>query len=326
MNRGITVISRYRLLVFIYLTFNFSHKSMKKYMQWVVIPALLLVFMAPAGAQAYTTTYQTPAQQQQIAYLYALVAQLQAQLNAILASQVGVQSNYVAITSEDVADASNNSVQMSGTASLKQSGTARFWFEYGLTKDVSYSTESRSVTNGRAGSSVSFTFTAPDIDSSKTYYYRAVAEGADGRYAEGTLKSFTYSGVSHTSSNSNSDIPQVTAENATSIDTDSAKLAGRVDMNDYENGIAFLVYGESETRLDNVSDEDRYDAVSTYNYDLRKVLLSSNLDYDQSFTTSISGLHDDTKYFYRFCVQYSDSRDNDRLVCSDVENFYTDNN
>jgi phosphodiesterase/alkaline phosphatase D-like protein len=304
---------------------------MKKYMQWVVVPALFAVFMAPTGAQAYTTTYQTPAQQQQIAYLYALVAQLQAQLNAILAaqgqSQSGVATNYVAITSENVADASNDSVQFSGTASIKQSGTARFWFEYGTTKDVPYSTESRSVSNARTGNDVSFTFTAPDIDSAKTYYYRAVAQGADGRYAEGSLKSFTYSSVGgHSTSNSSSGIPQATADSASSITTYSAKISGRVDMNDYENGTAFLVYGESETRLDNVTDEYDFDSVSSYGYELRKVSLSTNLDSDRSFTASISGLHDDTKYFYRFCVQYEDAHGHDRLACSDVEHFYTDRN
>ena len=302
-------------------------------MQWVVIPALLVVFMAPAGAQAYTTTYQTPATQQQIAYLYALVAQLQAQLNALLAAQGqgGVQSNsnYVTITSESVSDASNDSVQMYGTADIKQSGTARFWFEYGPTQAVNYSTESRSV-NARTGSNVSFTFTAPDIDSSGTYYYRAVAEDTVGRYAEGTLKSFTYSSVgghsSSNSSNNNDDEPEVSNDDITSIDSDSARISGNVDMNDFEDGTAFLVYGEDESRVKDVEDEDRYSDVSTYSYELRKVLLSSSLDGDRDFTTTISGLHDDTEYFYRFCVQYENDDNDDRLVCSDVENFDTDNN
>jgi hypothetical protein len=304
---------------------------MKKYMQWVVIPALLVLLVAPAGAQAYTTTYQTPATQQQIAYLYALVAQLQVQLNALLAaqgqSQSGVQSNYIAITSESVSDASNDSVQMYGTATIKQSGTARFWFEYGPTQAVNYSTESRSVTNARTGSNVSFTFTAPDIDSSGTYYYRAVAEGADGRYAEGVLKSFTYSSVSgHSSSNSTNGEPDVSNDDVTSIDSDSARISGTVDMNDFENGTAFLVYGEDESRIEDVSDEDRYSSVSTYSYELRKVLLSSNLDSDRDFTTTISGLNDDTTYYYRFCVQFEDDDNDDRLICSDVEDFDTDNN
>lgn len=302
-------------------------------MQWVVIPALLVVLVTPAGAQAYTTTYQTPAQQQQIAYLYALVAQLQAQLNALLAAQgqTGVlsNSNYVTITSESVSDASNDAVQMYGTAEIKKSGTARFWFEYGPTQAVNYSTESRSVSNARAGSNVSFTFTAPDIDSSGTYYYRAVAEDASGRYAEGALKSFTYSSVGgHSSSNSsnNDDEPEVSNDDVTSVDSDSARISGRVDMNDFENGIAFLVYGEDESRVEDVADEDRYSDVSTYSYELRKVSLSTNLDSDRDFSTTISGLHDDTEYFYRFCVQYEDNDNDDRLVCSDVDNFDTDNN
>ena len=250
-------------------------------MQWVVISALIVTFVVPTSANAYVTTYQTPAQQQQIAHLYALVAQLQAQLNALLAvqAQTGTPSNYIAITSQNVSDASNNSVQLYGTALIKQSGTARFWFEYGLTRDVSYSTESREVSNARSGKTVSFNFTAPDIDSAKTYYYRAVAEDASGRFAEGALKSFTYTSAGgHSSSNNSSDEPEATTDDATNIDTDSAKLSGSIDMNDYENGLAFLVYGESESRVEDASDEDRYDEVSTYGSDLRKVVLSTNLD------------------------------------------------
>jgi hypothetical protein len=120
---------------------------MKKYMQWVVIPALFVAFMVPAGAhaQTYTTTsYQSTANQQQIAYLYALVAQLQAQLNALLAAGATSHSSYVTISSETVSDAKNDSVEFSGTASVQKSGTVRVWFEYGTTMAVEYSTESRS--------------------------------------------------------------------------------------------------------------------------------------------------------------------------------------
>lgn len=300
---------------------------MKKYMQWVVIPALVVAFMAPTGAQAYTTNYQTPAQQQQIAQLYALVAQLQAQLNALLAAQAAAGSAYVSVETGSVSGADNDGVEMAGVANIKRDGDVRVWFEYGLTTALSYSTQSQTLTRTDAGDRVSFSFVAPDLDNSKTYYYRAVAEGRDDRFAEGAIKSFRYDGSSsnHSShSSSNNDEPEATTDNASSVDTDSAKLAGRIDMNDFENGIAFLVYGESKSDIEDVEDADSYNDVDTNGDDLRKVLLSSNLDTDKSFTATVSGLNDDTKHYYRFCVEYENDDNDTVLVCGDVESFETD--
>ncbi len=305
---------------------------MKKYMQWVVVPALLVAFIAPQGAMASTQYYyQTPAQQQQIAYLYAVIAQLQAQLNA-LQSQTGPVSNNAAIETVGVADAFGDSVEFTGRVTFKQSGNVSVWFEYGLTTALNYSTVAQTVNNRSIGSAVTFTTTAPDFNTSQTYYYRAVVKGSDGRYTEGAIKSFRYTGNNYSSNYSNSShsssysTPDVTTDSAERIDTDSADLPGRVDMNDYENGIAFVVYGEDESMINDVDRENRYSDISTYGHDLRKVIVNSNLDSDRSFTSTVYSLNDDTKYYFRYCVEYDDRDDDQTLVCGDVEHFYTDRN
>ena len=171
---------------------------MKKYMQWVVVPALLVAFTLPQGAQAATYYYQTPAQQQQIAYLYAVIAQLQAQLNALNA-QTGSVSNNAAIETVGVSDAYGDSVEFTGRVTFKQSGNVSVWFEYGLTTALNYSTIAQTINSRSTGSAVTFTTVAPDFNTSQTYYYRAVVKGSDGRYTEGTIKSFRYTGSSYSS-------------------------------------------------------------------------------------------------------------------------------
>lgn len=295
--------------------------GMKKYIQWVVVPVLLFVMVAPQGAQASTYVTST-ANQQQIAYLYSIVAQLQAQLNALLAA--GVVTSYVGVQTDGV-DSNDDSVELSGRVTFKRDGDARVWFEYGLTNTLSYSTQSADIDNGDQNETTSFSMIVPDLDTNRSYYYRAVAEGEDGRYAEGSIRSFTYTGNS-SSNSSNDDVPQVNVDSADNVDENSAELSGAVDMNDYENGLAFMVYGEDESSIDDVEDDNQYSDVDENGDDLQKVLLSSSLDDDRDFTVDVSSLNDNTEYFFRMCVEYDDEDNDETLVCSSVKSFETDNN
>jgi hypothetical protein len=116
----------------------------------------------------------------------------------------------------------------------------------------------------------------------------------------------------------------VTTEEADDVDEDSAKLEGDIEMNDYENGIAFFVYGEDEDEIDDVENEDEYRDVESDGDDIQKILLSSNLDDDRSFTARLNSLDEDTDYYFRICVEYDDEDDDETLVCGDVENFTTE--
>lgn len=292
----------------------------------MVVPVLLFVMVTPQGAQAATTA-PSVANQQQIAYLYALVAQLQAQLNALQAAGVVANaSSYLSTQTDGVSSNDNDSVELSGRVTFKRDSDARVWFEYGLTNTLPYSTESKDIDNGDSGDTTTFSMVVPDLNNGATYYYRAVAEGDDNHYSEGAIKSFRYDGSSSHHSSSNDDIPDANTGDSDNVDTNSAELNGDIDMNDYEDGIAFLVYGEDESMIEDVEDNDQYSDIDTDGDDLRKVVLSSNLDSDRSFAKEVSGLNDDTEYFFRICVQYDDEDDGDSLVCGDVESFDTDSN
>lgn len=297
----------------------------------MVVPMLMFVLVAPTGAQAYTGTVSA-ANQQQIAYLYAVVAQLQAQLNALLGQNgAGVSTNNVTAQTDGVSVVDDDYIEMNGRVIFKQDGDARVWFEYGLTNALSYSTESEEISNKDRNDSVSFSLIAPDLSHNTLYYYRAVAEGDDGRYAEGAIKSFKFegksrSGSNNSSSNNNDDTPDVTTDSADDVQNDSAVLTGDIDMNDFENGNVFFVYGEDENAIDDAADESEYRDIETDGDDIRKVVVDSSFDDDDSFEKTVTGLNDDTDYYFRLCVQYDDEDDDATLECGDVEDFTTDNN
>ena len=301
---------------------------MKKYITWMVVPVLLFVLVVPTGAQAATVS---AANQQQIAYLYAMVAQLQAQLNALLALNGGASAtNNVSVQTDGVSVVDNEYIEINGRVTFKEDGDARVWFEYGLTNALSYSTESEDISNKDRNDSVSFSLIAPDLSNNTVYYYRAVAEGDDGRFAEGVIKSFKFDGSGRSgdgdSDNNNEDTPSVTTDSADDIQTDSAVLTGDIDMNDFENGNVFFVYGEDESAIEDAADESEYRDIDTDGDDIRKVVVDSSFDDDDSFEQTVTGLNDDADYFFRLCVQYDDEDDDATLECSDVEEFTTDNN
>lgn len=299
---------------------------MNKYLTLLVVPVLLLTLIVPSGAQAATTS-QTIATLQQLVQLYQRLLELQLQLEALQSGTQGSsETSQVSVQTDSVKLVNTSNVEMNGRVTFKESGDARVWFEYGPTIALSNSTPAQALDNKQSGSSYDFTRTLNDLSKNKTYYYRALAEGENGRTAQGTTKSFTYTGSnSSNNDNSNNDNePDVATGDVTNVTYSSARLEGEVDMNDFGNGEVFFVYGEDENAIDDASNESKYNDIDESGSDLRKVVVSSSLDNDDTFTKSISNLQDDTDIFYRLCVGYTDDNDDDVLVCGDVENFTTE--
>ena len=121
------------------------------------------------------------------------------------------------------------------------------------------------------------------------------------------------------------DAPDVKTLSARDVDEYSAELRGEVDMNDSRNGRVFFVYGEDRNDIEDVEDEDRYNDVDTNGEDIRKVLMDNDLDDEDDYGRYVYGLDDDTRIYFRLCVEYEDEDGDDRLECGDVEYFRTDN-
>lgn len=133
-----------------------------------------------------------------------------------------------------------------------------------------------------------------------------------------------YVGYYGSSSSSHDDTPTVDTKSARNITDDSAQLRGEVDMEDFRNGRVFFVYGEDKNDVEDVEDEDSYNDVDEQGDDLQKVLIESDLDGDEEYSRTVYGLDDDTRIYFRICVEYEDNDDDDTLECGSVENFRTD--
>jgi hypothetical protein len=282
--------------------------------------ALIVLASAPS-AQAYYTT----ANDAQIAQLKAQIIYLQSILAAMLGNTSNINTGI--ITTGSVSNEGNGDVEFSGEVDPESSSSVKVWFEYGSSYALPYSTPMMSMSTG--GSKRSFTATATDFNSYTNYYYRAVVEDHDGDVFEGAIRSFTLSGSWSNDNDDNDynlddDAPEVNTDDADDVDENSATLTGDVDMNDYEDGKVFIVYGEDEDAVTDVEDENEYYDINTDGDDLRKSIVDSNLDDDEDYEVTVTGLDDDTDHFYRFCVEFEDDENDEMLICGDVEEFQTD--
>ncbi len=303
-----------------------------------MIGVFSLALLAPK-AEAATYYYQNPYGNE--TYIAALVKQINtllAQLQALQNSN-GYYNNYntntytkkktyssnsydISVSTEDANADDDDTVELVGEVELDDAPYADVWFEYGTDTDLDEETDSERVTDDET-----FEIEVDDIDEDEQYYFRAVAQDPRGYRVYGRIMGFEVddNGNNNDDDDNDGDTPDATTEDADDVDEDSAELNGEIDMNDYENGIAFFVYGEDESAVEDVEDESEYNDVDEDGDDLQKVLLSSSFDDTRTFWANISGLNDDTDYYFRICVEYDDEDDDETLVCGDVESFTTDN-
>jgi hypothetical protein len=225
----------------------------------------------------------------------------------------------VEVDTDDAFDIDGDEATLSGDIDLGDASYADVWFEYGQDGSLTEESDDERVTDDG-----SFDIDVNDLDEDERYYYRAVAEDPGGNVSYGDIESFVSDqGQDNNNNDNNNDEPDVTTDDAEHVSDDSAELHGSVDMNDFDDGTVFFVYGQDENQVEDVEDEDSYNAIDEDGDDLQKVKIYSGLDDSRSFWTDISGLDDDTDYFFRICVGYDD--DGDTLSCGDVESFTTDN-
>jgi len=119
------------------------------------------------------------------------------------------------------------------------------------------------------------------------------------------------------------DVPEIRGE-SDRVSGTTATLSANLDMEDYINGHAFLVYGTSESRINSVANVSRFSSVSQSGDSIQRV--SIDADFDGSDDVSIAARDlISSDYYYRFCIQYEAENDfgSDQLyvVCGDVGNF-----
>jgi hypothetical protein len=294
----------------------------------IVVFALMLV---PQGASAATTYYTTNtssmSQEELIAYLNQVIAQLQAQLQAQRGYGYGsgMSSYGLSVSTSYANNVDSNAASLYGDVILGRASYARVWFDYGTNSSVS----ERSLT-GTATTGGHYTFRADvtGLRSGTTYYFRAAAEDQAGGRVYGATQTFSTSGSSSNNDHRyNDEDPDVETDSVGDVDDEGAELRGSVDMNDFEDGTVFFVYGQDENQVSDVEDDyDSYNDVDEDGDDLQKVRVDTGLDDDEDYSEDVDNLENDETYYYQICVEYEDEDGDDTLRCGGVEDFDTDRN
>ncbi|MEZ4104674.1 MAG: fibronectin type III domain-containing protein, partial [Candidatus Paceibacterota bacterium] len=246
-----------------------------------------------------------------IAYLEALIAHLQ----DLLEKQKELQDNFgeseIDIKTLSARDIDKDSAELRGEIDFNSSDSAEVWFQYG----TSINNLNRSTAKVDLDDSDSdlFTRTITGLEDNTLYYFRAVGEDEDGKTDYGTKLSF------RTDRDNNDEEPDVTTNSVRNIEDDRATLRGNVDMNNFDNGRIFFVYGEDEDQIEDVeNDFDTYSEIAEDGDDLQKVLVDNDLDGNDSYSETVTGLDDDTRHYYSLCVEFENEDGDDKLICGDV--------
>lgn len=226
----------------------------------------------------------------------------------------------VAVQTLSATNIDEDSTTLRAKVDMNDEDEAELYFEYGRSSsNLSLKTTREELDDTDDGDTLETDVTG--LNDGTRYYFRAIAVDEDGDKDYGSTLSFVTGGDS---SNDDED-PVVTTRSATDIDDESSELRGTVDMNDFENGLAFFVYGEDEDAVYDVeSDFDSYDDVDEDGDDLQKVLVDSDVDDSEDVSEYISGLDDSTDIFFSLCVEYDDADDDATLSCGAVREFTTE--
>ncbi len=248
-----------------------------------------------------------------------LLTQLRERLMQMLAQIEDSSDSELVIVTRTATDISDDDALLRGRINdFNRSDYADVWFEYDTDRsDLDMKTNTERIDEDE---DEDFAHRIINLRGNTQYYFRAVGKDDDGDRDYGAiLRFYTDDDIS------NEDHPNVTTQSATDIQDDRADLRGYVDMDDFNNGEVFFVYGEDEDQIEDVEDGyDSYADVDEDGDDLQKVRVDTDLDSSDSYREEVDSLEDDTKYYFSICVGYEDEDNDDVVKCGSVRTFTTD--
>lgn len=212
---------------------------------------------------------------------------------------------------------------ITGHADLNGSNYADVWFEYGTQSSNLSKSTSRIRMDDDEGDLVDFESKLTGLDDDRTYYYRAVARDDDGHTVRGSVKNFRTDDT-YTTSDDSGDEPNATTRTADAVGKYSATLNGAVDMNDFNNGTVFFVYGTSKSDVADADSFDSYTDIDESGDDLRKEKVDGSLDGTSSYWLYVSDLDRGTRYYYAIGVSYEDDSGDSHTRLGSVRDFITE--
>jgi len=164
--------------------------------------------------------------------------------------------------------------------------------------------------------------TVDDLDRDTDYYFSLCLSYDDDRESGircGSTRSFTTLRRQY-------DEPRF-SDQSVSVAGTVAQFDVLVDMEDYNNGQVFLLYGTSEERVVAATADAGFSRIQQAEDELQKRSLDTGLDNRERYEYSERDLAAQSTYYYRFCAEYAAEdqfgRDVQQLTCSDVESFVT---
>lgn len=203
------------------------------------------------------------------------------------------------VVTNNATNVDEDSATLNGEVESTGNSTVSFLkFVYGTNQNNLFNTvyASPSSTNSNG---TDFDYNLSGLNDDTTYYYKACGTNSVGEDC-GSIKSFT---TDSEDDNDNGNDIEVNTLSATNVDEDSATLRGDIIETNGEDVERYFEYGEDDDDLDE----------TTY--------LSGETDNEGTFSKTISGLDEDTTYYFRACIESQDSNDDD---CGSVRSFRTD--
>lgn len=223
------------------------------------------------------------------------------------------------VTTQSATAIDENSAMLRARVNMNDEEEGELFFEYG-TSYGNLNKDSDTITLDEGDDEETLEEEISGLEDDTRYYFRAVVEDQNGDKRYGATLSF----ITDDNSENNNNTPEATTLSAQEVDTDRANLRGEVDMNDYENGKAFFVYGEEKSLVDSVEDDfDTYSEVDEDGDDLRKVEVDGDVDNTENYTKEVVELDENIDIYFAMCVEYDDEDDDETLICGAVKSFET---
>lgn len=205
------------------------------------------------------------------------------------------------VSTENPSNIDETSAVLNGE--VNQGSDVNVWFRYS-TNPNTLSCSNGTLVNGPNSEDAgdNFNRTIVGLTSNTTYYYIACGEDNNGNTTSGNVRQFR-------TNQEDTPVPptvvtQIETRTVNIFDEDSAVLRGRLNQGD--NVDVYFVYDDSNN-ISCTSGGTRVD-------------VATNVDASYSFDKTITGLDDDTTYYYRACAE-----DNGTLLdTGDREDFTTD--
>jgi len=208
----------------------------------------------------------------------------------------------LSVVTNNATNVDEDSATLNGEVENTGNSTVSFLkFVYGTNQNNLFNTvyASPSSTNSNGAD---FDYNLSGLNDDTTYYYKACGTNAQGEDC-GSVKSFTTDSEDNDDNDNDNNDLEVDTLSATNVDEDSATLRGDIIETGGDDVERYFEYGEDNDDLDE----------TTY--------LSGETDDEGTFSKSISGLDEDTTYYFRACIESQDSNDDD---CGSVRSFRTD--